>query len=129
MFLLCLTPPQPPYKGIHKGGAAEGRLLYMVTGEVASIAKTYSHISKCALNMYIDVHISHIPLESLSSQLSYTQVQACMQTPTQIRHQSSDPTSLDTICRSRRCALQPLKCAGQLTLQEVAPANRATPEQ
>ena len=32
--------------------AAEGRLLYMVAGEVASIAKAYRRISKCALNMY-----------------------------------------------------------------------------
>ena len=52
MFLLCLPPPQPPYKGIHKGGrpppfveAAEGRLLYMVDGEVSSIAKTRRRIS------------------------------------------------------------------------------------
>ena len=57
--------------------AAEGRLLYMVAGEVASIAKTYRRISKCALNMYIDAYISHIPLESLSSQSSHTQLQAC----------------------------------------------------
>ena len=67
MFLLCLPPPQPPYKGIHKGGrpppfveAAEGRLLYMAAGEVASIAKTYGRISKYALNMYVDAYISHI---------------------------------------------------------------------
>ena len=69
MFLLCLPPTQPPYKGIHKGGRpprgpppfveeAEGRLLYMVDGEVASIAKTYRRISKCALNMYIDAYRS-----------------------------------------------------------------------
>ena len=37
--------------------AAEGRLLYMVAGEVASIAKTYRRISKYALNMYIDAYI------------------------------------------------------------------------
>ena len=41
--------------------AAEGRLLYMVAGEVAGIAKTYRRISKYALNMYIDAYISHIP--------------------------------------------------------------------
>ena len=29
----------------------------MVAGEVASIAKTYRRISKCALNMYTDVYI------------------------------------------------------------------------
>ena len=58
--------------------AAEGRLLYMVAGEVASIAKTYRRISKCALNMYIDAYISHIPLESLSSQSSHTHLQACL---------------------------------------------------
>ena len=81
MFLLCLPPPQPPYKGIHKEGrppcfveTAEGRLLYMAAGEVASIAKTYRRISKCALNMYIDAYIYHIALKSLSSQLSYTQL-------------------------------------------------------
>ena len=51
--------------------------LYMAAGEVASIAKTYRRISKCALNMYIDAYISHIPLESLSSQSSHTHLQAC----------------------------------------------------
>ena len=62
MFLLCLPPPKPSYKGIHKGGrppkaaapfveAAEGRLLYMMAWEVASIAKTYRRISKYAPNM------------------------------------------------------------------------------
>ena len=56
---------------------AEGRLLHMVAAEVGSIAKTYRRIRKCALNMYIDAYISHIPLESLSSQSSHTQVQAC----------------------------------------------------
>ena len=54
------------------------RVLYMVAGEVASIAKTYRRISKCALNMCIDAYISHIPLESLSFQSSHTQVQACI---------------------------------------------------
>ena len=57
--------------------AAEGRLLYMVAGEVASVAKTYRLISKYALNMYIDAYISHIPLEALSSQSSHTHLQAC----------------------------------------------------
>ena len=79
MFLLRLLPPQPPYKGFHKGGpkaegrrptlveAAEGRLLYMVAGEAASAAKTYRRISKYALNMHIDAYISNIPSKSLSS--------------------------------------------------------------
>ena len=49
----------------------------LVTGEMASIAKTYRRISKCALNMYIDAYISYIPLESLSSQSSHTHLQAC----------------------------------------------------
>ena len=44
---------------------------------VAGIAKTYRRISKCALNMYIDTYISHILLESLSSQSSHTHLQAC----------------------------------------------------
>ena len=60
-------------------GGGRGRLLYMVAGEAASIAKTYRGISKCALNMYIDAYISHTPLESLSSQSSSTQLQACSQ--------------------------------------------------
>ena len=42
--------------------------LFLVAGQVASITKKYRRISKCALNMYIDTYISHIPLESLSSQ-------------------------------------------------------------
>ena len=40
--------------------AAKGRLLYLVAGEageVASIIKTYRHISKCALDMYIAAYI------------------------------------------------------------------------
>ena len=56
--------------------AAESRLLYMVAGQVRSIAKAYRRISKCALNMYIDAYISHIPLESLSS---HTHLQTCRQ--------------------------------------------------
>merc|ERR1712216_171119 len=51
--------------------------LHMMAGEVASIAKTYRSISKCALNMYIDAYVSHVPLEPLSSSSSHTQVQAC----------------------------------------------------
>ena len=43
--------------------------LYMVAGEVASIAQTYRRISS-ALDMYIGAYISHIPLEAL--------VQACL---------------------------------------------------
>ena len=68
---------------LHRGGrppsAAAPRcgLLYMVAGKVASIAKTYRRISKCAMNMYIDAYISHIPSESLSSQSSHTHLQAC----------------------------------------------------
>ena len=82
VFLLCLLPPQPPYKGSSLRPppfveAAAGRLLYMVAGEVASIAKTYRRISKCALNMYIDAYSSNIPLESPSSQSSHTHLQAC----------------------------------------------------
>ena len=57
--------------------AAGGRLLHMVTGEVAIIAKTYRSISKYASNMYIDAYISNIPVESLSSQSSHTHLQAC----------------------------------------------------
>ena len=78
MFLLGLPPPQPPYKG---GGLwpppQRGRppsvaaplcgFLYMVAGEVASIAKTYRGMSKYALNMYFHAYISYIPLKSLSS--------------------------------------------------------------
>ena len=76
----CLPSPHTPiHKGgglrppLHKGGRPPSAaaplcgFLYMVAGEVASIAKTYRRISKYALNMYIDAYISHIPLESLSS--------------------------------------------------------------
>ena len=54
----------------------------MVAEEVASIAKTYRRIDKGALNIYIyiciDAYISYIPLESLSSQSSYTHSEACI---------------------------------------------------
>ena len=64
--------------GMIEAAALLCAFLYMVAGEVASIAKTYRRISKCALNMYIDAYISHIPLESLSSQSSHTHLQACL---------------------------------------------------
>ena len=57
--------------------AVESHLLYMVVGEVVSIAKKCRRISICALNMYVSAYVSHIPLESLSSQSSYTPAQTC----------------------------------------------------
>ena len=59
--------------------------LYVVAGEVASIAKTYRRISKCALNMYIDAYISHILLESPPSQSSRIQLQAWVWIPGDLR--------------------------------------------
>ena len=40
--------------------AAEGRLLYMGTGEAINIAKTYTRINKYALNMNIYKYVYNI---------------------------------------------------------------------
>ena len=42
------------------GGRPLCGFLYMVAGEVASIAKTYRRISKCALNMNVDTSYNQI---------------------------------------------------------------------
>ena len=57
--------------------AAEGRLLYMVAWEVASIAKTYKRINKYALNMYVRAYISYFLVKSLLSNYHPTEAQAC----------------------------------------------------
>ena len=72
VFAILATSPATIKESTKGGGrrrrpppfveATEGRLLYMVAGEVASIAKTYRRVSKYALNMYFHAYISHIPL-------------------------------------------------------------------
>ena len=64
---------------------------------MASIVKTYRSISNCALNMWIHAYISNMSLESLSSQSSHTQVQACTRPNTYLQKNKSVKVS------ERRC--------------------------